>query len=331
MSRRRLRIAKDTLGLTVALGAILAALPILRQLGLETSGLLAAGLLAMTPIALASIGECINEKAGNVNIGIEGIFLMSALVGVYGAEVLNDGYAGLLVGAMVGAFIGLAMGLAGTYGRANQIIVGMGVNVFALGFVPYSLMAIWAFPGIHIFPRELKIPLVSTPIGLLSPLTFLTIAVAVLAHIMLHRTLLGLRIKACGERPEALDVAGISVEKVRVLSSVVGGALAGLGGAFMPLAWFGGIVKEIAAGRGFIALAVVVFAGLEPLPALAASFIFGFTEGFSFWATVTPGVKEVIPYQFVLMMPYIVALAVVTIAIGKKRFPSAIGKPYVRE
>jgi len=99
----------------------------------------------------------------------------------------------------------------------------------------------------------------------------------------------------------------------------------------MPLAWFGAATKEISAGRGFIALACVVFAGLEPLLALAAAFIFGFSEGFAFAVAVTPGVKEIIPFYFVNMIPYITTLMIVTIAIGRKRFPKASGVPYRRE
>ena len=99
----------------------------------------------------------------------------------------------------------------------------------------------------------------------------------------------------------------------------------------MPLAWFGGVVKEISAGRGFIALAAVVFAGLDPLLALAAAFIFGFSEGVAFTVVVSPGVKEIVPFYFVQMAPYFVTLLILVAAIGGKKFPRALGKPYVRE
>ncbi len=162
-------------------------------------------------------------------------------------------------------------------------------------------------------------------------MTIFAIIAAALAHIFLYKTVLGFRIRATGESPEAVDVAGVRVDRVRILSSTLGGALCGLGGAFMPLAWFGAVVKEISAGRGFIALACVVFAGLEPLLALTAAFIFGFAEGFSFAVAVTPGVKEIVPFYFVNMIPYITTLVIVTIAIGRKRFPKASGVPYRRE
>ncbi len=299
--------------------------------GLRPLSILEATLLAMTPLVLAAVGECINEKAGLVNIGLEGILLITSVLGVYGAEIFGNGWGGLLFGMLIGALIGLFMGLVSVYARASQVVAGMGINIFALGFVPFLLRAIWAFPGIHLFPRTLMVQPLYTPIGRINPVTIIAVALAILSHFLLHRTVLGFRIKACGERPEAADVAGIRVDLVRIFTATLGGALCGLGGAFMPLCWFGGVVKEMSAGRGFIALACVVFAGLEPLLALAAAFIFGFAEGFAYAVAITPGVKEVIPFYFVHMIPYITTLLVVTVAIGQRRFPAASGIPYRRE
>jgi len=303
----------------------------LNEFGLEPVSLLEAGLLAMTPLALAAVGECINEKAGVVNIGLEGILLTCTVVGVWVAELFGSGVMGLLGGAFIGALLGLSLGLISVYGKADQIIAGMGLNLFALGFVPFMLMGLWAFPGIHLFDRELMVPQLMTPLGQISPVTIAAILLALLAHILLHHTVLGFRIKAAGEKPEAVDVAGVRVDLLRLFTCTLGGALCGLGGAFMPLGWFGGVVKEITAGRGFIALACVVFAGLEPLLALAAAFLFGFAEGFAYAVAITPGVKEVIPFYFVNMLPYVTTLMVVTLVIGRRRFPRTVGQPYARE
>jgi len=303
--------------------------------GFEPFGLIETGLLAMTPLALAAVGECLNEQAGIVNVGMEGIFLITAVLGVYWAEVLGSGLYGLLLGSATGALIALVFGLVCVYGKANQVIAGMGLNIMALGLGPYLLMSIWAFPGIHIFPRELMFQPMRFVIGevffSINAVTVAAIVIAILAYLLLHRTLLGIRIRAAGENPIAVDVAGVNVGHIRLLMCVVGGALAGLGGAFMPLAWFGGVVKEISAGRGFIALAAVVFAGLDPLLALAAAFIFGFSEGVAFTVVVSPGVKEIVPFYFVQMAPYVVTLLILVAAIGGKKFPRASGKPYVRE
>jgi ABC-type uncharacterized transport system permease subunit len=313
----------------------LALMYVISLAGFGLPGLIETGLLAMTPLALAAVGECLNEQAGTVNVGMEGIFLITAVLGVYWAEVFGSGLYGLLFGALMGALIGLAFGVICVYGKANQVIAGMGLNIFALGLGPFLLMSIWGFPGIHIFSQDLMFqPLRFNIWGgffSISPVTISAIILALLAYLLLKRTLFGIRIRASGENPIAVDVAGVSVARIRVLMCVVGGALAGLGGAFMPLGWFGGVVKEISAGRGFIALAAVVFAGLNPILALVASFIFGFSEAVAFTFVVSPGVKEIIPFYFVQMMPYAVTLTILTAAIGGKRFPRALGKPYVRE
>lgn len=323
------------LGVFVGFAAIAAVLYVFQLIGLRPARLVETALLAMTPLALAAVGECINEKSGQINIGIEGIFLISAVAGVYWAEVLNSGLLGIIAGGLFGAFLGAILGLLNTYGRAEQIIAGMALNIMGSGLFQYLLMAIWAFPGIHIFPRQLVVPRVSIPFPggelAVSPITLTAIAAAILATLFLYRTLLGLRIRAAGEKPESVDVAGHSVIGTRLLASIIGGFLAGLGGAFMPLGWFGGLVKEITAGRGFIALAAVVFAGLNPVTALAATFIFGFAEGVAFTVVVTPGVKEAVPFHFIQMTPYLLTVAILAAFTASRRFPKALGKPYVRE
>jgi ABC-type uncharacterized transport system permease subunit len=314
-----------------ALAGVAVAARSLERVGLPPVSLLETGLLAMTPLALAAVGECLNEKAGLVNIGLEAIFMVTATVGVWFAEVGRSGTVGLLAGAASGALLGFGLGAVSVYGKADQVIAGMGLNVFALGFVPFLLISLWAFPGIHVFPNELMVPRIRTPVGQLSPVTLAAVLVALAAHLLLHRTVLGFRIQAVGERPEAADVAGLRVDRLRLLTATVGGALAGLGGAFLPLGWFGALVKEISAGRGFIALACVVFAGLEPRLALGAALLFGLADGFASAVAVTPGVKERVPFYFVSMIPYVVTLAVVAAVIGRRRFPSTVGRPYARE
>jgi len=335
MRLRDLVSGRKRLYLFGGLGLLAASIYFLWQTGVGSMRLLETTLIAMTPLTLAATGECINEKAGVINIGIEGIFLIAALSGVYWAEIFQSGVLGLVFGSLTGALIGFFLGVMSVYGKADQIIAGMGINLLAIGLVPFLLMAIWAFPGIHIFPRELMVPRVrlDTPQGLfsMSPVTLLAIGAAILAYVLLHRTLLGLRIRAVGERPEAVDVAGVSVARVRILTSTLGGALAGLGGAFMPLGWFGGLTKEMSAGRGYIALAAVVFAGLNPLLALAGAFLFGFSEALAFTIVVTPGIKDLVPFYFVQMTPYLVTIVALVLVLGGRRFPRAIGRPYRRE
>ena len=285
---------------------------------------------AMVPITLAAIGETIEESAGLFNIGLEGMMLISALTGALGAEYTGSAVGGLLVGLSTGALLGLVFGVINTYWKGDQLITGVGINLFALGFVAFMLVNLGA-PGFHTVPRDVQIKLIPLGVGALSPLVLVTVAMAFVVYWLLHRTQLGIRIKAVGENPAAADVAGISVNAVRLGTAIAAGALVGLAGAYLSVDWFGAVTKEVSAGRGFIALATVVFSGLNPLLALLGGFIFGFFDGFATWVATYPKIKEIIPWQFVAMAPYIVTLLVVAGAIGRVRFPKALGTPYLRE
>ncbi|HHZ66817.1 MAG TPA: ABC transporter permease, partial [Alphaproteobacteria bacterium] len=264
---------------------------------------------AMVPITLAAIGETIEESAGLFNIGLEGMMLISALTGALGAEYTGSAVGGLLVGLSTGALLGLVFGVINTYWKGDQLITGVGINLLALGFVAFMLVNLGA-PGFHIVPRDVQIKLIPLGVGAVSPLVLVTVAMAFVVYWLLHRTQLGIRIKAVGENPAAADVAGISVNAVRLGTAIAAGALIGLAGAYLSVDWFGAVTKEISAGRGFIALATVVFSGLNPLLALLGGFIFGFFDGFATWVATYPKIKEIIPWQFVAMAPYIVTLLV---------------------
>ena len=285
---------------------------------------------AMVPITLAAIGETIEESAGLFNIGLEGMLLISALTGALGAEYTGSAIGGLLVGLSTGALLGLVFGVINTYWKGDQLITGVGINLLALGFVAFMLVNLGA-PGFHTVPRDVQIKLIPLGVGALSPLVLVTVAMAFVVYWLLHRTQIGIRIKAVGENPAAADVAGISVNAVRLGTAIAAGALVGLAGAYLSVDWFGAVTKEVSAGRGFIALATVVFSGLNPLLALLGGFIFGFFDGFATWVATYPKIKEIIPWQFVAMAPYIVTLLVVAGAIGRVRFPKALGTPYLRE
>lgn len=302
-----------------------------RLVGIPPMSVLQSSLLAMTPLLLAALGETIDEKAGVVNIGLEGILLMTAVFGVFFAEATGSGWAGLLLGAAMGGLVGLIFGLLSVYGKADQIVAGIGLNLFAYGFIQFFMMAEWGMPGIRIPPKEVIIKPLSISGFRFSHITLVAIALAFAVYMLLNKTRLGLWIRAAGEAPEALDAAGLSVERTRLLAATVCGFLTGLGGAFMSLSWFGGVVKEVSAGRGFIALAIMVASGLNPLYALLFSFLFGFVEASAIAVSVTPGVKEVIPYHIVLTAPYIATLVVVAFFMKRMRFPRALGVPYRRE
>lgn len=293
-------------------------------------GILFISLHAMVPITLAAIGETIEEAAGLFNIGLEGILLLSALTGALGAEMSGSATVGLLAGLSTGALIGGLFGFISTYWRGSQLISGVGINLFAFGFVAFMLINLGA-PGFHSVPCDVQVKMISLGVGSLSPLVFVTVGLAIAVYWMLRRTQLGIRIRSVGENPAAADVAGINVNALRLATALAAGAFAGLAGAYLSVDWLGAVTKELTAGRGFIALATVVFSGLNPLLALFGGFVFGFFDGFATWVSTYPKIKDVIPWQFVAMAPYIVTLLVVAGAIGRVRFPAALGVPYRRE
>ena len=293
-------------------------------------GILFISLHAMVPITLAAIGESIEESAGLFNIGLEGILLLSALTGALGAQASGSALVGLMTGMITGGMIGLLFGFISTTLRGSQLISGVGINLFALGFVALMLTVMGA-PGFHSVAREVQVTLIPLGVGNLSPLVIVTVVLAVGTWWLLRRTQLGIWLRAVGENPAAADVAGLKVNAIRLGAAIAAGVLAGLAGAYLSVDWFGAVTKEITAGRGFIALAIVVFSGLNPLLALLGGFIFGFFDGLATWVATYPGIKDVIPWQFVAMAPYVVTLAVVAGAIGRVRFPSGLGVPYIRE
>lgn len=283
---------------------------------------------AMVPITLTAVGEIVGETAGLFNIGLEGILLLSAFAGVLGA-----GYAGPLVGLLVGMGTGMAVGLIfsviATYWKGNQMIIGIGVNLFAVGAVAYT-MVVLGQPGYRLLSFENRLPMIRTPAGGLSPVIFVALVVPFVVYWFLRRTRAGLILKAAGEAPEAADVAGINVNRVRLLATTFGGMLAGLAGAYMSVSWIGSATKELSAGRGFIALAIVVFSGLNPMLALVGGIIYGVFQSLAIWIKNTPGITF-LPWQVFDMLPYVVTLLVVAGAIGRVRFPKALGEPYKRE
>jgi len=289
--------------------------------------LLRISLHAMVPITLTAVGEIVGETAGLFNIGLEGIILISALAGALGAEA-GGPIVGLIAGMLIGGLISLIFSVINTYWKGDQMITGIGINLFAAGFVAFGLIKLGS-PGFHAVSQAAQIPKLQTPIGALSPIIFVALVVPLIVYWFLKRTRAGLILKAAGENPEAADVAGININLVRLLATTFGGALAGLGGAYMSVCWIGSVTKDISAGRGFIALATVVFSGLNPLLALLGGFIFGFFQSLATWIKTLPA--KPIPWQFVEMLPYIVTLLVVAGAIGRVRFPKELGKPYKRE
>ena len=290
--------------------------------------LLSYSLHAMVPLTLTAVGEIVTETSGLFNIGLEGILLISAFAGALGAEASGNAIVGLLTGMAVGAAFGLLFAVINTYWKGTQMVTGIGINLFAVGFVAFGLILLGS-PGFHDVPTSAELTSIRSGMGGISPMIFVALVIPFLIHWFLRRTRVGLILKATGEMPEAADVSGINVNTVRILAAIFGASLAGLGGAYMSVAWLGSVTKDLSAGRGFIALACVVFSGLNPLLALLGGFIFAFFQGLAETLKTMP--NKIIPWQFVSMLPYIVTLLVVSGAIGRVRFPKELGVPYKRE
>jgi simple sugar transport system permease protein len=290
------------------------------------AGILLGSLHAMVPITLTASGEVIGQSAGLFNIGLEGIILVSAMTGALGAEAAGPAV-GLMVGLGTGFVIGLIFGGVCTYFKGVQLIAGVGINLFAAGLVAFWLIHL-GVPGHHAVAAENQLVNIATPYGDFSPMI---LPLPVFIYILLFRTKLGLKIRAVGENPQAADVTGIKIHRLRLLATAAGASLAGLAGAYLSIDWLGSVTKEISAGRGFIALATVVFSGLNPLLALLGGFIFGFFDNLAVWVATMPAVKKFIPWQFIAMAPYAVTLLVVAGVIGRAKFPAAMGIPYQRE
>lgn len=287
----------------------------------------------MVPLALTAEGEVLNEKGGLFNIGLEGILLITAFAAVFAAELTGSWIIGVIAGVGLGALISFIFGVLATYGKGDQVILGVGINMFASGIIAYGIWQIWR-PGYHtISSSSLRIPGIMTPWGKVSWMIFVAIGMCFVIYYILNRTRFGVWIRAAGENAFVTDTRGIDVYKVRIIACTIGGALAGLAGAYLSLDWTGMITKGLPAGRGFIALACVVFGGIDPILAFGGAILFGFFDGLSVWLQnsvwVASMMKGGTPF-FVKMIPYLVTLSVVAIFVGKRRFPKEIGEPYRR-
>ncbi len=286
---------------------------------------------ALTPILLAALGEIFAERSGVVNIGLEGIMLLSALAAVAVADHFLNPWAGVLAGIGMGLLIGIVHGVISVYLKGDQIISGIGVNIFAYGFVAYAIEVLWGVRGYYTPRPQAKIPRLWEPMIGISPLFLISIALAVIMFLILYKTDYGLKVRAVGENPEAADVVGINVERTQFISTLIGAALAGLAGTVLSIDWLLAITKELPAGRGFIALAIVNFANWNPIYALGGSFVFGFLWTLSEYLKNLEIAKALIPIHLLNTIPYIATLAITAGLIGRAKPPRYVGRPYKKE
>jgi simple sugar transport system permease protein len=300
------------------------------------SALFAATLRFATPLLFAALGGILSERSGVINVGLEGMMLMGAFFGIFGADVFGSWWLGALVGIAAGAVLGLVHAVFSIAFRADQVVSGVAVNLLALGITGYVFIYHYGEQGTPgDVPRapDIDLPLVKDigflgeVIGSMNVLTWLALLLVPLVALYLFRTPSGLRLRSVGEKPRAADTVGIPVLRTRYLAVIASGGLAGLGGVYLSVALVGSFNENMTAGRGFIALAVVIFGSWRPYMALAGACLFGFSSAV---AQRLPAFSESLAVLF-QALPYVLVLVVVAGLIGRSRPPAAIGVPYVKE
>ncbi len=305
-----------------------------------TVGLLASTLRFATPLAFAAMGGIFSERSGVVNIGLEGMMLVGAFFAVWGAIWSGSWVVGLVTAMIAGGLLALIHGIFSIHLLADQIVSGFAVNLLALGLTGYLFSSIYegGIPTDEV-SRVPKldlgfldgIPLVGGFLdgvfGDLSLLVWLMFLTVVLTFVVLFKTPIGLRIRSVGEHPRAADTVGISVYTVRYAAVIVSGILAALGGAFLSIGFTGTFSENMTSGRGFIALAAVIFGKWRPGWAFVATLLFGF--GF---ALAIPLQREAdISENLISTVPYVLTLIAVAGVIGRSIPPAAVGRPYVKQ
>jgi general nucleoside transport system permease protein len=298
---------------------------------------LTAGMLRFaTPLIFAAMGGILSERSGVINIGLEGMMLMGAFFGIYGSDLTGSWVGGLVIGAAAGAALGLVHAVVSIQLRADQVVSGTGINILALGVTGYVFIYHYGNQGTP--PEVSRVPDVTLPgvenvsfvgdaIGHANLLTWIALILVPLLTLFLFRTRGGLRLRSVGEKPRAADTVGLPVIRTRYLAVVASGALAAVGGAYLSIALLGSFNENMTAGRGFIALAAVIFGGWRPWGALAGALLFGLSTAL---AQRLPAFSESTAVLF-QALPYVLTLVVVAGVIGRSRPPAAIGVPYVKE
>lgn len=296
-----------------------------------TTGMLNATLRQSTPLILGALCGLLGERSGVVNIGIEGQMLLSAFVGFLVAVYTRSLFLGVVGGVAMGAFLGLFLAFMSVTLKMDQIIGGTVINILALGLTSFLYKANLTIPGkLAPFPFGplAEIPLVGPVLFRNPPVTYTAIILVMVVHYGLFYTRWGLRTRAVGEHPRAADTVGINVYRMRYLNVMLGGAIAGLAGVFLTLESVGSFERAMTNGRGFLALAVMIFGKWTPLGAWGAALMFGFAYALNNQLQFS---ALEIPPQFIGMLPYILTIVVLAGFVGRSRPPAASGQPYETE
>jgi simple sugar transport system permease protein len=289
-----------------------------------------------TPILLAALGELLVEEAGIINIGIEGAMLAGAFFALAGVYFTGSLAAGIACGIAAAIAINAILAVLVVNLAVNQVVAGTALDILALGLTGVFYRKFFGITGKAFIVRPLRaialgplarIPLLGPALFNQTPLVYLAFALVPVTAWMMARTRYGLRLRSAGERPEAADALGLGVYALRWQALIASGVLTGLGGAFLTVAYANTFVENISAGRGFVALAVVILGRWNPWGLAAASVLFGAAMALQFGLQA---LGTAVPYQLFLALPYALTLIVLASLGGQANAPSALGEPYRR-
>ncbi|MBO8180468.1 MAG: ABC transporter permease [Archaeoglobus sp.] len=299
------------------------------------ASLLASSIRAGTPLLYATLGEIITERSGVLNLGLEGIMITGAFTGFAVSLATGNPWLGVLCGGLAGMLLALVHAFFSITLKANQSITGLMLVLLGLGITGFLGRNYIGEVAFYLDPVKIPIlsdiPLIGQVLFNQDPLAYLALILAAILWFILFRTRYGLEIIAAGEKPEAADSMGVNVDKVRYISTLFGGLLVGIGGAYLSLAYAKLWTEGMTAGRGWICLALVIFSGWMPQRAILGAYLFGGLDVLSFKLQAT-GVG--ISYHLMKMVPYVVTIVVLLFSVIRKRAafgaPAALGIPYVR-
>ena len=301
-----------------------------------TASLIASMLVFATPLTFAAIGGMFSERSGVVNIGLEGMMLMGAFWGIWGADKTGSWVWGLAIAMASGGLLALVHAFFAIHLRADQIVGGTAVNFLALGITGYFFVQLYhgenVPTGVSQIPdvklaKDSSHSFFADAIGSLNLMIWVAIILVPLSYIVMFKTPIGLRIRACGEHPRAADTVGINVYLVRYGSVILSGILAAMGGAYLTVGYLNTYNENVTAGRGFIALAALIFGNWRPFGAFGAALLFGFSTALAFRLPVYSSSAATL-FQ---ALPYVLTLIAVAGVIGRTIPPAAVGRPYKKQ
>jgi len=309
-----------------------------RGKSLNLTGMLVSSLVRATPIAFAALSGIYSERSGVVNIGIEGMMLMGAFTSVGFASITQNMFVGGIAGILAGMVLGALHGVLSIKYKVNQIISGAGIIILALGLTSYlqrSILNLYpelnqpgpAIPALQI-PVLWRIPVLGPVFFNLSPIIYTLFVLLIVTQVLMNNTRWGLRVRSVGEHPKAADTLGINVFRIRYISVLTSGAIAGLAGSYMSIGAAGRFNEGMTAGKGFLGLAAMIFGNWNPFGAFAGSLIFGF---FDSWQEKLSLLQVGIPVDLLGMAPFIATMIVLAGFVGRSRMPAADGIPYEKE